>query len=71
MTCSDKNFFIPTTAEEHHVLSLMNEVNVLNSHVPGFSATHVNMRNKIQALILTKVCQHSTSLSIWQTSTIL
>jgi len=32
----------------------MKEVNVINSHVPGSSATHVVMRNEIRALIMDK-----------------
>jgi hypothetical protein len=30
--------FQGTTVEEHHMLRLMKEVNVINSHVPGMSA---------------------------------
>jgi len=35
-------------------LRLMKEVNIINSHVPRSSATQLNMRNEICALILDK-----------------
>jgi len=44
--------FKSATPEEHRILQLMKEVNVINSHVPGSSAAQVAMRNEIRALII-------------------
>ena len=52
--CSDGSVFKNMTAEEHRVMRLMKEVNVINSHVPGTSAARVAMRNEIRALIMDK-----------------
>ena len=38
--------------EERKVLSLMKEVNMISSHVPGSSASRVAMRNEIRALMM-------------------
>ncbi|KAF9063874.1 hypothetical protein BDP27DRAFT_1231338, partial [Rhodocollybia butyracea] len=40
--------------EERTVLSLMREVNVITSHVPGSAAALVNMRNEIRGLMIEK-----------------
>jgi len=46
--------FKSATAEEQQILHLMKEVNVINSHVPGSTASRVVMRNEIRALIMEK-----------------
>lgn len=42
------------STEEHQVLNLMREVNVLTSHVPGSAASRVAMRNEIRGLMIDK-----------------
>jgi len=37
--------------EEHHILRLMQEVQVISKHVPGSSAARVEMRNEIRSMI--------------------
>lgn len=37
--------------EEHQVLRLMQEVRVINKHVPGLSAAHIEMHNEIRSMI--------------------
>jgi hypothetical protein len=39
--------FEAMTAEEQHILRLMKEVNVINSHVPGSLAASITMRNEV------------------------
>ena len=52
---SDEAFvFKSATPEEHQVLRLLKEVNVINTHVPASSAARVAMRNEIQAMIMSK-----------------
>lgn len=37
--------------EEHQVLRLMQEVRVINKHVPGLSAAHIEMHSEIRSMI--------------------
>ncbi|KAJ3766706.1 hypothetical protein FB446DRAFT_625523, partial [Lentinula raphanica] len=43
-----------STTEERQLMNLMKELNVINTHVPGSSASKVAMRNEIRAINIEK-----------------
>ena len=49
---SDGKYPVAENNEEHNVLELMRDVNVINSHIPGSAAARVNMRNEIRGLTM-------------------
>ncbi|EAU85854.2 hypothetical protein CC1G_05071 [Coprinopsis cinerea okayama7 len=50
----NSDFFHPLTDEERAIARLLQEVNVVTSHVPGSNASKVKMRNEIRAMMIEK-----------------